>query len=122
VCAGTAGDVSVGFYVFPQRLTQPNYQNFSDNLTVIRQCSISDHKTCLSRSMVFHHSLALQLEKSWAECCLPDVQILEVPLQPVHLNNLNPINFYLRGHLKALVYMTPVNDMLSSASKLMDDS
>jgi hypothetical protein len=42
--------------------------------------------------------------------------------QPVHLNDLNPINFYLRGHLKALVYMTPVNDMLSSASKLMDDS
>lgn len=113
VWAGIVGDCLVGPFVFPERLNGVIYRNFLENeLPILLEdvpLNIRNHLWFMHDGAPPHFSrlarnyLDMQFGHRWIGRGGP---VAWPPRSP----DLNPLDFYLWGHLKTLVYSEPVNN------------
>jgi hypothetical protein len=114
VWAGLIGNVLVGPHVLPRRLTGPRYRNFLENdlaqLLEEVPLTIRQRMWFLHDGAPAHFSLTARehlnniFPHRWIGRGGPVAW-------PLHSPDLNPLDFYLWGHLKTLVYSNPTPDV-----------
>ena len=114
VWVGVLGDRLLGPYVLPQRLTGARYHHFLNNILPI----LMEDLPCQDRLQMWfmhdgapahflrivHQHLTRTFENRWIGRGGP------IPW-PARSPDLNPLDFWLWGYMKQLVYATPINNV-----------
>lgn len=124
VWAGFIGDYLIGPFFLPARLTGETYTDFLRHHLPI----LLDEVPLLVRaSMWFMHDGAPAhfsvVARQHLDIAYPNRWIGRAGPQnwPARSPDMNPIDFYLWGHLKALVYKTPVIDVNDLRNRIIDN-
>ena len=123
VWAGVVGDKLIGPHVLPGRLNGDGYRQFLENHL---PSLLEDVPLDVRQRMWFLHDGAPPHFSLTARQFLNDIYpgrwigrggpIAWPPRSP----DLNPMDFYVWGHLKTLVYSTPVNDVESLRQRIVN--
>lgn len=122
IWAGIVGDSLLGPYVLPNRLNGRDYTRFLRNQL---PCYLEDMPLASRQLMFFmhdgapaHFSLSARRylnQKFGLRWIGRGGPIAWPPRSP----DLNPLDFYLWGHLKSLVYSTPVDDVRTLHARIV---
>jgi hypothetical protein len=114
IWAGICGHNLFRPHVLPNTLTGQNYKAFLENkmpdflvnvsLIIHQELHFMHDGASTHFSLIACRYLNRKFLGQWIGRCGPTAW-------PLHSPHLNPLNFYLWGHLKSLVYLSPVDDM-----------
>lgn len=123
VWAGMVGDQLIGPYVLPPRLTGAAYLNFLNN---VLENLLEDVPLATRINMWYLHDGApahyINEVREWLNQHFPRKWIGRngPVLWPPRSPDLNSCDFFLWGHMKQLVYATPVNSVEELTNRIHD--